>query len=326
MTQAGWAPIYRAYLNSNTGEVKLERHAQVAQSSGEDWNGVNLKLSTVQPNQANEIDPPSAWLLNIYTPPVSALPPAFIPPPEVQVAYARRGLAEAKLAQPDMLTPPPPANVSFDVSVFEGEYAAEFIVPGKVSVTGNGKKIAYSLGSQLITADVKVRVQAQQEAQAYLFAEAARPAGSWPLGNLQLFRDGDFVGQSRLHFAGEDKVELFFGRDNLVRVEVEPEQRDASNTGFIGSRTEKKIAHNYRISNQHKTAVKLELVEPTPKSENDNIKVSSQFTTTPTQLSWHKQPGIVSWDISLKPGQECKLGAQYVISYPKEATITGLSQ
>ena len=193
-------------------------------------------------------------------------------------------------------------------------------------MTGNGKKIAYSLGSQLITADVKVRVQAQQEAQAYLFAEAARPAGSWPLGNLQLFRDGDFVGQSRLHFAGEDKVELFFGRDNLVRVEVEPEQRDASNTGFIGSRTEKKIAHNYRISNQHKTAVKLELVEPTPKSENDNIKVSSQFTTTPTQLSWHKQPGIVSWDISLKPGQECKLGAQYVISYPKEATITGLSQ
>jgi len=47
----------------------------------------------------------------------------------------------------------------------------------------------------------------------------------------------------------------------------------------------------------------LELIEPTPKSENNNIKVSSQFTIALSQLSWHKLPGIVSWKINLKPNQ-----------------------
>ncbi|MBC3862600.1 DUF4139 domain-containing protein [Undibacterium jejuense] len=317
MTQAGWTPVYRAYLNSSKGQVKLERHAQVAQSSGEDWNDVNLKLSTVQPNQANKIYPPSPWVLDIAAP-----PPAFIPPPEV--AYRSQPQAKFTTAISNVRPEASSPAVSFDVSVFQGEYAAEFGVPGKVSLTGNGKKIGYALGSQLIDADLRVRIQPQQEAQAYLLAEATRPAGSWPAGNLQLFRDGDFIGQNQLRFGSEEKVELFFGRDNMVQVEVEPEQKEASTKGFIGSRIEKKIAHNYHITNQHKTAVKLEVVEPTPKPENEDIKVSSQFSPAPIQQSWHKQPGIISWEMKLNPGQQIKLGADYTISYPKDANVTGL--
>jgi len=317
MTQAGWTPVYRAYLNSSTGQVKLERHAQVAQSSGEDWNDVNLKLSTVQPNQANKIYPPSPWVLDIAAP-----PPTFIPP--LEVAYISQPQAKFTTAVSNVRPGAPSPAVSFDVSVFQGEYAAEFGVPGKVSLTGNGKKIGYALGSQLIDADLRVRIQPQQEAQAYLLAEATRPAGSWPAGNLQLFRDGDFIGQNQLRFGSEEKVELFFGRDNMVQVEVEPEQKEASTKGFIGSRIEKKIAHNYHITNQHKTAVKLEVVEPTPKPENEDIKVSSQFSPAPTQQSWHKQPGIISWEVKLNPGQQIKLGADYTISYPKDANVTGL--
>ena len=33
------------------------------------------------------------------------------------------------------------------------------------------------------------------DAAAYLVAESARPAGVWPAGKLQLFRDGAFVGK-----------------------------------------------------------------------------------------------------------------------------------
>uniref|UniRef100_UPI0013019DC9 mucoidy inhibitor MuiA family protein n=1 Tax=Pelomonas sp. KK5 TaxID=1855730 RepID=UPI0013019DC9 len=58
LNQAGWEPVYRAYLDTDTGRVRLERHAQVAQNSGEDWSGVKLRLSTAQPRQATGMPPP----------------------------------------------------------------------------------------------------------------------------------------------------------------------------------------------------------------------------------------------------------------------------
>ena len=43
-----WGPSYRARLNTETATVELERLALVAQTTGEDWRGVALTLSTGQ--------------------------------------------------------------------------------------------------------------------------------------------------------------------------------------------------------------------------------------------------------------------------------------
>ncbi|MBI3730150.1 MAG: mucoidy inhibitor MuiA family protein [Burkholderiales bacterium] len=170
LSQAGWTPVYRAYLDTVKSQVRLERHAQVAQNSGEDWNGINLKLSTSQPDQSSQLYPPSPWTLSIIPP----LP------------------KETHRVQPMMMAPPAPVAMavaapgdyrgaempSFDVSVFQSEYAAEFQVPGKISLNSDGQKTGFVLGSQIIDAQILVRVQPKQEAQAYLLANAARPAGS----------------------------------------------------------------------------------------------------------------------------------------------------
>lgn len=317
LSQAGWTPVYRAYLDTVKSQVRLERHAQVAQNSGEDWNGINLKLSTSQPNQSSQLYPPSPWTLSI------------IPPLPKEAVYAR-----------PMMAPPAPAPVaravaapgdyreaempSFDVSVFQSEYAAEFQVPGKISLNSDGQKTGFALGSQIIDAQVMVRVQPKQEAQAYLLANAARPAGSWPSGNLQLYRDNDFIGQSQLAFGSQEKLDIFFGRDNMVRVEVEPELRDDANKGFINSRIEKKFTHAYVIENNHKTAVTLQVLEASPVARHEDIKVDAKFTPEATQSSWNKQPGIIAWQLPLEAGKKLKLRADYTISYPKDAMVDGL--
>ncbi|MFZ6732665.1 DUF4139 domain-containing protein [Undibacterium sp. Ji42W] len=316
LSQAGWTPVYRAYLDTAKSQVRLERHAQVAQNSGEDWNGINLKLSTSQPDQSSQLYPPSPWTLSIIPP----LP------------------RETQRVQPVMMAPPAPVVMavaapgdyrgaempSFDVSVFQSEYAAEFQVPGKISLNSDGQKTGFVLGSQIIDAQVLVRVQPKQEAQAYLLANAARPAGSWPSGNLQLYRDNDFIGQSQLAFGSQEKLELFFGRDNMVRVEVEPELRDDANKGFINSRIEKKYTNSYVIENNHKTAVTLQVLEASPIARHEDIKVETKFTPDATQSSWNKQPGIIAWQLPLEAGKKLKLRADYTISYPKDATVNGL--
>lgn len=314
-SNAGWEPVYRALLDTNSGKVALERHAQVAQSSGEDWTNVKLRLSTAQPRQTMGMNPPRPWTLDILPPVASmaAAPPA--PMMASPVAEQRIAVSGSRIQQ---------ADASFDVSVFQGEFATEFEVPGRSTVNADSQRIALSLGSTTLDSTLMARTQPRQETAAYLVAESARPSGVWPAGKLQLFRDGAFVGQSRLQFGSEEKVDLFFGRDELVRVSAEPELRNAGSAGFIGSRAEQKRGQVYRVENLHQRRFTVQVLETSPVARHEDIKVQAQFDPKPSEDSWRKQPGVVAWTLDLAPGQQQKLSAEYLISYPKDARINGM--
>lgn len=315
LTQAGWTPVYRAHLDSAKGQVRMERQAQVAQNSGEDWSGVKLRLSTVQPRQHTGIAPPRPWTLDV-------LPPA---PAQQEIQMLRAAPAPQAMAFARSSSDQPQDDAArFDVSVFQGEFAAEFGVPGLVSVASDGQRVGYSLGSELLDARVLRRVQPQQEEAAYLMAELARPAGSWPAGALQLFRDGDFVGHGQLNLGSEPRLELFFGRDEMVRVKAEPEQRGGANAGFIGARAEQRIARAFVLENLHQTAVQLQVLEAAPVARHEDIRVQTVFNPKPSAESWKQQPGVVAWELPLAAGQLLRITAEYLISYPKDARVGGL--
>lgn len=319
LNQAGWTPVYRAHLDTAKGQLQLERQAQVAQSSGEDWDGVRLRLSTAQPRQNSGLTPPRLWTLDIL-PPVAQ---------EAQLMQAPRAMA-APAPAPAPFMPPPEFNLAapearFDVSVFQGAFAAEFAVPGLVTLSSDGQRVGFTLGKHPAQdAQVLSRIQAQQEAQAYLMVDFVRPTGSWPSGSLQLFRDGDFVGQSQLNLGSEERSEMFFGRDDRVRVQLEAEQRGGANAGFIGGRVEQKIGHAYVLENLHKSAVSLQVLEASPAARHEDIRVQTQFNPKPSQLNWKKQPGLTMWQQTLDAGQTLRITADYLISYPKDARVSGL--
>lgn len=319
-SRAGWTPIYRAELDSSKSQLRLERHAQVAQTSGEDWRGVQLRLSTERPSQGSGLPPPRPWTLNI-------LPPAQAQ--EVQVLGTRAAAPAKALARPllsslgddaDMAAPLP----SFDVNVFQGQFAAEFTVPGRVSISSDGQRLAFGLGSETLPAQLLLRVQPQQEARAYLLAELARPTGSWPVGALQLFRDGAFIGNSQLRLGGEERLSLFFGPDERLRVQLEPEQRGGAERGFIGSRKEQRLGRAYVLENLHTRPLQLQLLEAGPAAQHEDIQVQAEFKPQPQQSSWQKLPGVVAWQLTLAPGEKQRFSADYLISAPKDARLGGM--
>jgi uncharacterized protein (TIGR02231 family) len=319
VTQAGWAPSYRALLDTASGALNLERLAQVSQQSGEDWKSVKLRLSTAQVAQKVGQTLPWPWQLNIQP----ATPPA--------VADARRlyapALAPAAMAvMAEGSRVREPEQERFDLSVFQGSYATEFVLPLRVTIDSGTQRASLALGSDKLQAKVIARVQPQSEAAAYVLADLARPAGAWPRGAVQLVRDGALVGSSTLNVAtGDERLELPFGRDDAVRVQIEPEQRNAANTGFIGPRAEHRYGRGYVVENRHTTGtLTLQLAEAAPVSQHEDIKVQAQFSPTPTTQAWRKQPGLVLWELPLAAGQSQRFTADYVISAPKEAQVTGL--
>jgi uncharacterized protein (TIGR02231 family) len=310
---AGWQPTYRAYLDSSSGKVRLERRAQVAQNSGEDWSGVSLRLSTVQPHHAIAVNPPWPWTLELEAPRAKAL------------AASRAMMAPAPAPMAMMRSDKPvEAGPSFDVSVFEGEFATEFQVPNRVNVSASGERVTFELGHVALESRVLARANPQQDAAAYLVAESTRPAGVWPAGSMQMFRDASFVGDSRLDMPADGKLDLPFGRDEQIRVVVEPQARNAGDRGFISSRVEQKITHAYRVESQHGKPFTVQVLEASPVSRHEDIKVEAKFDPQPLPKDWREQPGIKAWEFTLAPGAVQKLSAEYLISYPKDADISGM--
>ncbi|WP_339939137.1 mucoidy inhibitor MuiA family protein [Undibacterium luofuense] len=311
---AGWTPVYRATLDTRNGNLRFDKHAQVSQRSGEEWQQVNLVLSTTQPNQFNRLPFASAWQLDLRQPePVYAMPkPVPIPSP-VMAAKAVSVTGSRRTAEAD-----------FDISVFQGAFSAEYKVPGKVSLPSDGRKLSYALEQVQQTAEVLTRILPAQNNGAWLLARFDRPAGSWPQGQLQLYRDQEYISQMPLNFGTEDKVELPFGKDEKILVSVTPTRKDAEDKGFTGSRQQQTLKHAYRITNQHQQPRVIQVLEATPVALHQDIKVEKQVTPAFTETDWNKQAGVSVWKFTLAPGQSSDLQASYQISFPKEPGITGL--
>jgi len=308
----GWTPAYRALLDTTTRKLRIERQALVAQATGEDWRGVRLVLSTGQPRRETTGRLPSPWRIGIEPPPQprgDSRGYASAPAPAPAVASASLVMRKS-LEEP-----------LFDASVFNGSFATEFSLPQVIDVPSNGQRVVMTLGQHEDAALLAARTTPRIDASAFLVADMPRPSGVWPPGMLQLYRDGAFVGNGQWSAPDGERLTLSFGRDELVRVEVEPERDNQGTGGFVGSRAERTVQRAYVVENRHRTPVTVQVLEAAPVSVDDQVRVATQFVPPPKESAWNKQPGVAMWAIELDAGKSAKVATTYTISYPKEVRL-----
>jgi uncharacterized protein (TIGR02231 family) len=308
----GWSPAYRALLDTATRKVRIERQALVAQATGEDWSGVRLVLSTGQPLSPTAGRLPMPWRIGLE------------PPPRPQAAanlLMQYAPAPAPAAAPSAAMNLREDAPLFDVNVFNSSFATEFSVARPMDVPSNGQRVAMSLGQHEDTARLVVRTSPRVEAAAYLVADLAQPEGVWPAGPLQLYRDGAFVGNGQWTAPADARLFLSFGRDELVRVQVEPERDSQGTGGFVGSRAERKVQRSYVVENRHRTPIAVQVLEAAPVSVDEQVRVVSQFNPQPADLAFEKRPGLAVWASDLDAGKTARFAADYTISYPKDARL-----
>jgi uncharacterized protein (TIGR02231 family) len=316
VNRAGWKPAYRATLNSATSTIELERMAVVAQKSGEDWSGVEMLLSTGQPRLSPQAPEPVPQRLTYYP-----------PRPPQQYAMEERPMPAPAAAAPvaayltgtrvqDNFIPP--------VVETQGAFDTEFAVPSRVNLASDGREITLPLSTTKVAAKQRVRVVPRQEKFAVITAEAERPSGVWLSGNIQLFRDGAYVGATNWNTQASDKLALSFGRDELVRVTVDRADQQSGSRGVLSQRGEHQVADVFTISSFHKTPVELLVLESTPVSASEEIKVKQTFSPQPGIAAWEQRQGVVGWEKTLAPNETMKINVGYNITYPKEGTVGGM--
>ncbi|HYX63779.1 MAG TPA: DUF4139 domain-containing protein [Burkholderiales bacterium] len=308
VSNAGWKPLYRAALDSNASSMDLERQAAVMQRTGEDWRGVTLRLSTGAP-RATQIVDPQPWQLVIRPP-----------------MQPRSGVAMEAPAAPAMLAKANRADEEKApiVAQFETAFTSEFEVPGKVDVAADGRQVTVSLASQTIPVKQRIRVVPRRGLDANVTAEAEQPEGVWIPGEVQLYRDGSYIGATYWNALAKERIVLPFGRDDRVVVKSERVKNRGGESGVFSKRGERQVADLYTITSRHKGPVELLVLEASPVAVSDQISVDAKFEPTPKLKEWENQRGVVGWEQPLQPGETANFTVDYTINYPRDANIPGL--
>lgn len=310
---AGWQPAYRAALDSTSLRLELERLATISQRTGEDWSNVRLTLSTTQPRLSPTGPDPQPWILS-YQPPVQMQKLMAAPAPAPAMAPAPAEEAENRGEAP--YQPP-----TFET---HGMFATEFVVPTPVALPSDGREVSVTLSRTTLPSRHYLRVTPRLEKAAVVMAETARPQGVWLPGNMQLFRDGNYVGATHWNPASADRLVLSFGRDDLVRVAVDQVDGKSGGSGFFGNRRVRQFADLFSITNGHGTPVELLVLESSPVSSSDEIAVRASFEPVPTTENWEQRRGVVAWEKKLAPRETGKFLVNYSIEHPKEGYVGGL--
>ena len=310
VANAGWKPVYRAELDSNASKMGLERQAAVMQRTGEDWRGVTLRLSTGAP-RATQIVEPQPWQLVVR------------PPAQPRSGFAGSLAMEAP-ASPQAAKAARADDANAIVAQFQTTYATEFEVPGKVDVASDGRQITVSLATEELPVKQKIRVVPRYGLDANVTAEAEQPEGVWIPGEVQLYRDGSYIGRTYWNAQAKEKIVLPFGRDDRVVVKSDRVKNRGGETGIISKRGERQIADLYTITSRHKTPVDLLVLEASPVPVSDQINVQTAFEPEPKIKEWENKRGVVAWEQPLKPGETANFTVDYTISYPRDAAIIGL--
>jgi hypothetical protein len=142
-----------------------------------------------------------------------------------------------------------------------------------------------------------IRVVPRRDLAAMVTADAERPEGVWLPGDVQLYRDGAYIGSTYWQAQQKDRLVLPFGRDDRVQVTVNRLKNRTGSGGFVGTKAERQIADQYTIVSRHKSPVELLLLEPSPVAVNDRTmstrrsSPSRRPTTGKTGAAWWRGSG-----------------------------------
>jgi uncharacterized protein (TIGR02231 family) len=325
---ARWSPIYDARLDSGARDRKpsleLVRRAEIVQNTGEDWQDVQLAVSTVRTAKGGNA-PDLRPLIVRYPaarPPEPPQPmPAGAPPATLRSLSPEP--ADALLAQSPELKRSMAAEER-EAAVETGGFQAMFRLPGRVSVAADEGAKSFRITAATITPELLVRATPALDSTGFLEA-GFKHGEEAPLlpGRVAIYRDGIFVGRGQMPLtAKEQPVRLGFGADDKIKVERTITSRSEGSAGLIT--TSKIDQRDYKIAvrNGHDAAVRVAIEDQLPVSEIDDVKVELlPGSTAPTERDVRNRRGVAAWSFDLGAGEARDIKFGWRVRWPSDKSV-----
>lgn len=319
ISQASWEPAYDVRLASDGKNAEMIFRAMVRQQTGEEWNDVDLTLSTARPSAGGAPQELYPWRIALYRPqPVMAMPMAAPAPRKAKKESSKVMLerAEPEEAGAD-------AAASFvTAQVSDEQSSVSFRIPRKADVPADGSRQGSVVAMEKLPVTLEYLAIPKTSPHVFLRSELVNRA-TYPLlpGKVNTFIGNTFTGSSALKkVAAGERFELFFGADDQVTVKRE-ELKQHKEAGIFGKN---RVSYRYRVemANFRKEPLTLTLRDQLPVAGDEEIKVAlDEPSVKPDEV---KPDGTIIWKAPLAVGEKRELTFGIVVEYPKDRELTGL--
>ncbi len=308
---AGWNWVYQARLDTIKKKVTLERQGEVRQGSGEDWKDVHLTLTTSEPSA--DVTTPNivSQFLDLQVPDGLKKANVFASSPSMK---------PQSVALEEMVA----TGYRKNASVSATQYAIEYAVPGVITLLADRQSRIYPIANDIFDTDLVARVVPSAQHAAFLEATFKSP-NDVPIeaGQLQLYRDGAFVGESDTPtFLPGAEVRLPFGKDERIHIDIRNEAANSNENGLINKQISIEKKQRFEITSYHSNVIPVEILDLIPVSKNADIKVEIlKGATEATAKDFDGKAGVMLWRFDAQPQKLTSIRHYYSIRYPKDKRL-----
>lgn len=315
---ARWNPLYDVRVSTETKKVQFNYNGQVIQRTGEDWQDVEIALSTSKPALGANAPELSPWYLQIPRPYYAA---------KKAEAMDRLGKV-ARMAVPAALAE---SEEKAEMELVPEEASLEvtgtsvlFNIKKKAEIPSDGAPHKVTIDVESFDANLEYTTVPKISPYAYLKAVVTNNT-EYPFlaGPVDVFLGPDYVGRSRIEsIAPAQQFTLSLGIDEGIKVKRDLVKKEVSSQGLF-SKTEK-VYYAYKITleSYKKNDSKITIIDQVPVSQNEEIKVKD-VKLSPEPLERSDQ-GILKWEFGIKPKEKKEILMEFAVEYPKGMSIEGL--
>jgi uncharacterized protein (TIGR02231 family) len=311
---ATWQPEYdldfspRARAKAGPGTARLTVGAVVRQTTGEDWRGVRLALSTARPKLGTEAPRPAPLIVGGYE---QQRGKVLVESQERRERLAGGGGAGAAGA----------AAAALD----DKGNAFVLTLPRRVTVVADGRPVWAPVDVVETQAVAKLVALPKLDEHVYDVVALKNPA-AYPLleGRVRSYRSGSYVGDAHLAYRGVgEPFEVSLGIDDELAIERKTLDERTRDPSLLSSTRHLVRATRVTVTNRAATAETVELRENVPVSQIDAVRVEIAAKQTTAGYAFDAARGFITWPVALKSGEKRDVDLAFIIHLPDDWAVGG---
>lgn len=311
-SNVSWTPIYDVRVKNINNPIEFILKAKVYQSTGEDWTNTNLTLNTGNPTDGAQKPILYPWYLNFQI-------------------YKLDGKTNKRMeAAPSMMARDRDDKESTvgatmmweNTQMMENQLSNEYIIQNKYTLKSGNLETQIEINRTNANAYYEYACAPKLNTDAFLMGHIP----NWENLNLldaegTVYFDGAYVGVCTIqNTTVNDTMHISLGKDERIAVK-RTKVNEVNGSSLLGSNKEKKCLYDITVKNTKKEAVTVIVEEQLPISQDKDITVNA------LELSGgdlNTTTGLVTWKISLQPGESITKKFNFSVKYPKDKIVNGL--
>lgn len=346
----GWEPNYNLRAEDLSGKITMEYKAKVFNDTGNDWENVEMILSTGNPNLSATFPELSPWYLNYqnyiqtkgkiaqnkdrgkknyYIPENNMNWDMVVQSNEDKVREIQQevqmnapyydNLPKGRGERNLYLGKKQDKNNVVYRTIEVSHLSTEFAIEESYSIPSDRNPYLVDIKEHQLDGTFEYVAVPKMEKDAFLLAQIP----GWESldlipGPTRVYFDGTYVGESWIDTRNvEDTLGLSFGRDSKIIVSREL-LSEYSNKKVVGNNRKDSYTYEITVKNTRNNAIEVDLHDQIPISKDSEISVSVDEISDAQQ---EDETGILTWKVKLGPNESKKYKVAFTIKYPKTKKV-----